>query len=220
MKRQVFRLVKHGLYSSPLTCDSSSVQTYTSSPRYRSCGRWPPSRWWAACPFTSSSTCGDASLPPVTPSWPHKNLHPASSPGPRFTPFHLVWDVAGQGQSWLLSLIHGLNKNTCVEHLLWVVVGINWFYKGWASQQNCKCVHVMQLLSLNVKPLSRFCRSSMFYKETHQDTVSSVSVSKFINILPWTQVVFYEKKRNGGKKSVTSHFAETESCNYRLRKRG
>lgn len=44
-------------------------QTFTSSPPCRSCGRWPPSRWSAACRSTSSSTCADASLHPTTPSW-------------------------------------------------------------------------------------------------------------------------------------------------------
>lgn len=47
-------------------------QTCTSSPRCRSYGRWPSSRWWAACPFTSSSTCADVSPRPATPSWPLK----------------------------------------------------------------------------------------------------------------------------------------------------
>lgn len=48
-------------------------QTFTSSPRCRSCGRWRPSRWWAVFPFTSSSTCEDASARPTTPSWPLKD---------------------------------------------------------------------------------------------------------------------------------------------------
>ena len=48
-------------------------QTFTSSPRCRSCGRWRPSRWWAVCHFTSSSTCEDASARPTTPSWPLKD---------------------------------------------------------------------------------------------------------------------------------------------------
>lgn len=48
-------------------------QTYTSSPQYRSCGRWLSSRWWAVCPFTSSSTYADASPRPATPSWQLKD---------------------------------------------------------------------------------------------------------------------------------------------------
>lgn len=48
-------------------------QTYTSSPQYRSCGRWLSSRWWAVCPCTSSSTYADASPRPATPSWPLKD---------------------------------------------------------------------------------------------------------------------------------------------------
>lgn len=47
-------------------------QIFTSSPPCRSCGKWLSSRWWAACLCTSSSTCADASLPPITPSWPLK----------------------------------------------------------------------------------------------------------------------------------------------------
>lgn len=51
-------------------------QIFISSPPYRSCGKWLSSRWWAVCPCTSSSTCADASLHPITPSWPLKPRSP------------------------------------------------------------------------------------------------------------------------------------------------
>lgn len=50
----------------------AGAQTCTSSPRCRSCGRSPSSHWWAACLFTSSSTCADVSRHPATPSLPRK----------------------------------------------------------------------------------------------------------------------------------------------------
>lgn len=42
------------------------LQTCTSSPPCRSCGRCLSSRWSAACPSTSSSTCDDGSPLPAT----------------------------------------------------------------------------------------------------------------------------------------------------------